>query len=333
MNNTDTQKLPDEIYELEKKLEKARLAAFSQTKGLFKRAFFRSWVLLSAILTVLGFLLPEKGGFSIVNVIGPVMISLLLSLAGAGIYALVRKGSYNYKFAALSKKSLIPKIITFVNPNLVFSDKGITKKEFDEALLFEGHFLISEDTIEGTIEGAKVVFSECMYKTDGRVYFNGPFIQIEMEHINASTPLRIFPSIIAEDFREEIKNFTGNKKWRPARRIKNDEEDRVETAPTAKDLNYEVYCKSEQDAKDLLTPQLLKFVAFFYTKYGNRNIFISFNQNKCSLAFAQNEKKNLFDTDTFLKKNLVDSQFADQIHRDAQLVNQLMKEITLINAV
>ena len=158
----ETQKLPAEIYGLEKQLEETRLAAVNKTKGLFKRAFLRSWIVLSIVLITFGTLVSEEDGFGIINVIGPVMISLVLSLIGAGVYLLVHIGSSNFNFAALSKKSLIPKIITFVNPDLTFSDKGITKKEFDKADLFEGHFLISEDTIEATINGAKIVFSECM---------------------------------------------------------------------------------------------------------------------------------------------------------------------------
>ena len=328
-----TQKLPSEIYGIEKELEASRLVAINKSKGRFKRAFFRSWIVLATVFVVLGVLLSEQGGFRMVNMIGPVVFTLFLSLVVAGIYAFVRKGSSNYKFAALSKELLIPKIITFVNPDLAFSAKGISKKEFDAADLFDGPYLISEDTIEGTIEGAKVISSECMSKSETRVYFNGPFIQIEMKHIHVSTPLKFFPSIIAENFREEIKNFKGSKRWRPLRRIRNDEEDRVVADPAEKAPNYEIYCKSEQEARVLLTPHLLKFVAFFYAKYGKENVFISLNQNKCYLALAQDEKKNLFDTDTYLKKNLVESHFADQVHQDAQLVNQLMKEITLINTL
>ncbi|MDH5476572.1 MAG: DUF3137 domain-containing protein, partial [Cyclobacteriaceae bacterium] len=163
--------------------------------------------------------------------------------------------------------------------------------------------------------------------------FNGPLIHIEMKHINMSTSLKIFPSTILIPFRERRKNYKGHHKNSPRIDIKYNDEDRVLTDFTAKHPNYEFYCKSEDEAKSFLTPQLLKFVAFFYAKYGDKNIFISFNQNKCYLALAEVDKKNLFDTDTYLKNNIVEGQFANQIHRDAQLVNQLMKEITLINAV
>lgn len=337
-----TQKLPDEIYHIEKKLEEARLAAFNATKGLFKRAFFKSWIVLSVVITLMVILPFEADGFDIGNVIGPVAISLFLSLAGAGIYVLIRKISYNYKFESLSKKSLVPKIIAFVNPDLTFSNKGILKKEFDKAELFRG-LPISEDTIEGTIEGTKIIFSECTVKGSFSVNFKGPFIQIDMKHLNVSTPLKIFPSIIIENHRALTKHQKKTHGRRPGKSIEFDEKDRVLTNLNSKYPKYEFYCKSEQEAKNLLTPQLLKVVEFFYTKYGDKNIFISFHQDKCYLAYSkkgesyidipQEEDNDMFDTSTFLKENLVDSHFADQVHRDAQFVNTLIKEISLINAV
>lgn len=335
MSNTNdqTESLPAEIYEFEKKLESARLAAVGKTKGLFKRAFLRSWLVLSVGLIGLGLLISENEGFEIVQVIGPVMISLFLGLIGGGIYTLVRKGSSNMKLPQITKNSLIPKIVAFVNPDLTFSEKGITRKEFNEADLFEGPFFYGEDSIEGTQEGAKVHFSECMSKSKLMVYFNGPFVQIDMKEINVSTPLKFFPSFIAEDMREKIRNYKGVKKWRPMPTIKNAEEDRVLLKDKGQDPRYEIYCKSKSEAEALLKPSLLKFIGDIYDKYDEKSIFISLNKNKCYLALGYDQHRNMFDTSTWLQNDLVKTKFADQMHSDAILANQLMTDIGKINKI
>ena len=117
--------LTEEFDGIVRKLEFEREQLHARTKGLFKRSFFRAWFLMGATTVLLAVGLSSEGDDLTAAIIGPLLITALLSLMGAGLYTIVRKEHNRAKFARLLKQELVSKIVTFVNPELNFLDKGI----------------------------------------------------------------------------------------------------------------------------------------------------------------------------------------------------------------
>lgn len=359
-----------------KKLEAERLIYYNKTKGLFKRAFLRAWLVISFVFIALALTLSESKEIDPIMFIGPLVGSALLSSIGAGIYTLVKKGTNLSKFTRQLKQELVAEVVKAVNPNLTFYDEGIEEEEFNRADIFpdaRNTSLLSEDKITGTIEGTKVVISECIKRgigshssrTDVKVkgvtvsrgsreysqghntieYFRGLFIQLDLNNISISAPLKIVP---ANRVRKEVK--TGfNVKGRGQFIKPVNADDRLDNLQDLENKPYEIYCSAKDDAEQIVNEAFIKVLDFIYSKYygkresndgnsaiGNllfkeRAVYMTIRENMLYLALDWN--KDMFEPDMLLKKNLVESGIAQEIYEDLLFINQVIKEVNLFNKV
>lgn len=385
VNRSGDKKLGGEFDQIVRNLEFEREKYYKKTKGLFKRAFFRTWFILASIAITLSLVLSEgNNGDDIARIIGPLIMTAFLSLIGAGIYTLVKKGTNKYKFSRVFKRELVSKIVTYVNPELTFYDEGIKPEDFNEADLFRGGrqaVVVSEDKIEGIIEGKKVIISECEkrgrstsriestnIKINGKVvargnvsthqnsddivtYFKGLFIQIELEGVNTTTPLKFIPKTkIKKEVVTGI-DFQGY----DDKLIRINKEDKIELANIDENSRFEVYGENSEEAERIVTPNLLKVVDYIFNKYDkegekvfenmaviknipilkdskySKGVFLSIVENKLYLAIEWPE--DMFEPDTFLKQNLVESGISQKIYEDVLFIDQLIKEVNLMNKV
>lgn len=357
------------------KLEAERVIYYNKTKGLFKRAFLRSWLLISFVALALVITLTDSRLLGAPDFIGPTVMAAFLSLIGAGIYTLVKKGSNSTEFTRKLKDELVAKIVEVVNPNLAFYGGGIKEEEFDNADIFpdgkNSTTLISDDKIAGTIDGREVIISECIKR--GRVnpttrtnlkvkgvtvsrghvdfgdgpeyieYFRGLFIQMELKNMDVSAPLKVIPGKRVRKKVETGFEVEGRVKFiKPL-----DPEDKLDNIP--EDKPYEIYCSEKSEATQLVTENFIKVLDFVYSKYyqkrdsndsnsiigkmlfRERAVYITLRGNMLLMAIDWN--KDMFETDAFLKKNLVESGIAQEIYEDLMLINQVIKEVNLFNKV
>ena len=358
------------------KLEAERAVYYGKTKGLFKRAFFKTWLGLAFVFIALAITLNETGEINAVVFIGPSVMAALLSLIGAGIYTLVKKGGNSTEFTQKLKQELVAKIVNVVNPNLEFYGDGIKEEEFNKADIFpdgkNNTSLKSEDKIEGTIDGTKVIISECIKQ--GRVssttrtnlkikgvtvstgsldngdgpkyveYFRGLFIQMDLNNMSISAPLKVVP-----ENRVRKKVETGIDVVGRAHYIKTLlPEDKLDL-PGLENKPYSIYCGAKDEANQLVTDSFIKILDFVYEKYNHkrdsndsnsiigkmlfreRAVYITLRDNMLYMALDWN--KDMFETDAFLKKNLIESGIAQEIYEDLMLVNQVVKEVNLFNKI
>ena len=78
-----------------------------------------------------------------------------------------------------------------------------------------------------------------------------------------------------------------------------------------------------------MNDKFLKVADFILGKYEYKDVFISINKNKLYLALSWNQ--DMFETDAFLKKSLLESKIAEKVHQDILFINQAIKEVNLIN--
>lgn len=338
------------------KLEVDRLAAKKKTKGLFKRAFLRAWGVMGGTAIILTLTLTE-GEIDPVAIIGPSVMTAFLAAIGSGIYTLIKKGSNRIDFVAKLKKELVSAIVKHVNPDLTFYDEGITDEEFNKADLFRGRTVKSEDTIKGNIDGQSVIISECTnssYSNSSRnsnssggsttTYFNGIFVILDLIHINVSSPIKIVPSRISGgEFNEATGIRTRYKK------MNIDDTDKILIDPSLKKSNYEIYCTNKPEADSFINETSLKVLDYIFDKYEKEKetlfkdvpflkefktksgVYISIVENKLYLALDWNQ--DMFEPDVFLNKNLMESGIAQTIYKDLLFINQVVKEVNLLNKV
>ncbi len=375
-DNTLDGKFDETIRNLEEEREKF----YNKTKGLFKRALFRTAFVCASSFVLIGGHINDWV-FTVPSIVGPIMMSLVIGLIGGGIYSLVRKGTNNHKFSRILKRDLVSKIVTHVNPQLSYFDEGIEKEEFDKADLFVGgkkSTLRSEDKISGTVDGKRVCISECMKKgpaasTRGRTeikikgktiatdrahletnigeyvtYFDGLFIEIELDGFDFSTPLKFIPN---SKIRKEVEtgiDFVGHVQ----KFIRIDKEDKIDIPG---DHSFEVYCNDRTKAESAIDDQLLKVADYIFGKYNkegekilkdiplvgklpifkdvktSKSVFLSIVGGKLYLALEWPE--DMFETDVFLKNNLIEGGIAQKIYEDLLFINQLIKEVNLMNKI
>ena len=275
------------------RLEEVRARYYAKTKGLFKRAFFRTWLALAIVLISMAVLLSQPDGLTAVQFIGPGLIAAFLSLIGAGLYSLIKKGGNLHKFTRKFKEDLVTEMVQAVNPDLGFYDEGISTEEFDRADLFPDNrkttSFSSEDKISGTIKGTRVVIAECHKR--GRVtkghsgvvlkvkgvpipvshsysdqgpsyidYFKGLFVQMELRQMVLPTPLKVLP---AKAVKKEV--TTGFDTTRKINFIKPVvAEDRIVVAG---DKPYELYCQDKDVAARVVNEKFIKILDYIYGKY------------------------------------------------------------------
>lgn len=330
--NDGETKLAGQFDDIVKSLEKERQVLYTRTKGLFKRAFFRTWFFLTCGLMLLITILSPSENLEVAIVIGPIVMSAFVALIGGGIYTLVKKNTNSYDFSRKLKKQLVSKIVTFVNPELRFSGIAIDKEDFNQANLFPGSVFTSEDTIQGTIEGEEVSISECEQRntavnsrSENRItYFDGLFIILQLKNINLSAPLKIIPTYNVE--KNTIKLGESSLKIGNPNMILIKDKDEI--TPNVSD-KFKVFCENKPEAKAIMNDKFLKVADFILGKYEYKDVFISINKNKLYLALSWNQ--DMFETDAFLKKSLLESKIAEKVHQDILFINQAIKEVNLIN--
>jgi len=306
-------------------LELERIRLYEKTKGLFRRAFLRTWFILTLFMYGLSYLLgegPEEPSPDAIIV--PVLFSFFVALIFSGIYTLVKKGINYSKFSQLFKKELVNKIVKHVNADLNFIDKGISKDDFDSADLFRGINLRSEDCIEGTINGQKLRFSECTKYSQSNsnksstTYFRGLFIELELNNTYISSPIKFIPKTDSITVLGVKVNALATKLrvLKPEHRI-----------AIPEDKKYEIYSEAGEEIKKVLTRQMLKIVEFIFEKYEYKNVVVSLNKNKLYVAINWNQ--DMFETSAFLSKSIVESGLAKQVYQDILFVNQILEEVSM----
>ncbi len=374
------QKLDNKFDKEILRVEKEREKFYNKTKGLFKRAYFRTVFVLAFSFILLGGYV-NNWEYDVPSIIGPIMFSLVSGLIFGGIYSLIRKGTNNHKFSQILKQDLISKIVTHVNPQLTYDIEGISKEEFDKADLFLGgkqSTLSSEDKMSGTIDGKYVCISECtkrgpaasihkstLIKYKGKTissdrepinsnhgeyvdYFRGLFIEIELDGFHVTAPLKFVPS---DKVKKEVHtgiDFTGSIQ----KMININNEDLIDLEG---DRDYQIYCSDKTQAESVIDNKLLKVADYIFSKYnkegaklfegipllgmlpgiGNlktsKGVFLSIMEGRLYLALEW--PVDLFETDVFLKNNLVESGIAQKVYEDLLFINQLVKEVNLMNKV
>lgn len=359
----DAPKLSAEFDAIVKKLEEERKKAITKTKGLFKKSFLKTWLTISGVFVIMQITLGGKDAELLPMLIGIGVMSAALSAIGAGIYTLIKKGTSLVKFTTQLKKELVSKIVKYVNQDLTFFEEGIPPEDFKKMGLFRGSVVNSEDTIKGVIDGQKIVISECKSSSSSTgssngastVYFKGLFVQVQLKNTILSTPLHIVPTHKVERNFRRINTLINlsNQKYGSSLQILL--EDRVALDSSLENNEYQVFSKNKSEAKQLITPNFIKIVDFIFNKYikantemdefaamlrktslfgkliGEKGIYLSIVEDKLYLALEWNQ--DLFDPDVFMKNNLEESGIAHQTHSDLIFINQMVKEVNLLNKI
>ncbi len=329
MKSSDTpqpEKLPSDIYQIEKRLERLRQEAYKKTKGLFKRTLLKSWVILTASFISLSIGLSESQEIGPGQIVGPILISLILSLIVSGIYWLIQKTKINTNFMTLLKKDLVGEIAESINRDMVLNANELTQEDYDNANLFNGEFHV-DDTIETSINGVKATASESWAKSvshKSHFLFRGLFIKMELKNINVSSPLKIFP----EQSEISLKNIQRLlSEYHPLK----DNSDKMSTHQLADGTAIDAYCPTKSEGERILLPEFLQVITSLFNTYGPRNLFISLHKNAMYLALVRDFNQDMFEMDFLLKQNLVESGIADQFHKDLLFIDQLTKDMNKIN--
>jgi Protein of unknown function (DUF3137) len=358
-------------------LEFERLKYYNKTKGLFKRSFFRTWFVMATIFIGILLSVTDAGDVNLVLFVGPLIITAFLSLVGAGIYSLVKKGSASDAFTRKLKQEIVAEIVKAVDPGMKYNDAGITEAEFDKADIFptgKNTSLSSEDKIEGIVDGSSVIISECKKTGIGSAtrefteikvkgvtisnqrgnyegghdtveYFRGLFVQMELKNISLGAPLKIIPNNrLGKEVQTGIQVMGG----RHLIKTPNPDE-RLDGILALVDKPYTIFCSAKDEATALITSNFLRVLDFIYGKYHkkresndinsvigkflfkDRAVYITIHDQMLYLALDWN--KDMFETDTFLKKSLIESGIAQEIYDDLQFIVQILKEINLFNKV
>jgi hypothetical protein len=346
-------RLSSKFDDIVKKLEAERLVAKKKTKGLFKRSFFRTWVIMGGTALLLTITFTE-GKIDPVAIIAPSIMTAFLAAIGSGIYTAIKKGMKRHEFIKSLKKELVSEIVKHVNPDLTFFDEGIAEEEFKKADLFWGKDVKSEDTIRGTIDGQNVLISECQsstYKSSSNssgsttTYFNGIFVILDLANIHVSSPIKIIPSRISET--NDFNKITGLRTT--YRKMNINDEDKITIDSSLNKSNYEIYCANKPQANSFINATSLKILDFIFDKYETEKeslfqdvpflkniklksgVYISIVENKLFMAIDWDQ--DMFEPDAFLNKNLVESGIAQSIYKDLLFINQVVKEVNLLNKV
>lgn len=358
VNAQQTKPISGEFDDITKRLEEERVRVKAKTKGLFKRAFLRAWLVMSGTGIILVLTLSEE---KVAPIIGISVIGAVLSAIGGGIYTLIKKGINRHNFVHILKKELVSEIVKFVNPDLAFFDEGISSELFKKAEVFNGSIVESEDTIKGTIEGQSVVISECSNRSKTRssssssqstttyyTYFDGVFVHLKLSGINLSTPLKIVPTFAIDNNQISMAR-SANGRRSHFKRINIDAGEKIILDPSVKKGNYEIFCSDRQVADTFVNTDSLKVMDFIFNKYESEKkslfegipllqnlkqrsgIYISIIEDNFFLMIDWD--KDMFEPDAFLNNNLVESGIAQNIHQDIMFINQVIKEVALLSKV
>jgi archaellum component FlaG (FlaF/FlaG flagellin family) len=176
-------------------------------------------------------------------------------------------------------------------------------------------------------------------------YFRGLFVQMELKSIVLGTPLKIIPNNrLGKEMQSGIQVMGG----RHLIKTPNMEE-KLDGILALANKPYTIFCSAKDEANTIVTGNFIKVLDFIYEKYHqkrksndvdsvigqllfkDRAVYITIHENMLYLALDWN--KDMFETDTFMKKSLIESGIAQEIYDDLQFVTQVIKEVNLFNKV
>lgn len=358
-----TTKLSDNFDHLIIELDKKRELAYLKTKGLFKRAFFRVWIV--SVILFIGATILVNGRIEPPMIIGSILFSAVVGLLFGGIYTLLKKAMNITKFTRVFKNELVAKIVKEVNPNFNFSKAGIGSAVFDESELFNGSGMLSEDTITGIIEEKPVIISQCERKTRHsnthrhnkntkpsalKTYFNGVFVKLELSNINLSSPLKIISKrLVDSNFRKHTTLLKLDRDRYIFKKINIEEDDRITLPSSINHSEYEFFSKNKEEAVSFASPNMVKVLDYIFDRYkkddittfssipilGNiqLNSGVSMSIIGKNLYLCLDWNKDMFESSMFLKKSLQESGAAHQVYHDFMFINQMVTELSLIDKI
>ncbi len=331
--NLDTSKFSKIIEEL----EQTRIQLAGKTKGLFKRAYLKTFVLLFLVFLLFAALLGKESNDITPMIFGSIMMGAVLGAIGAGIYTLIKKGSNREKFANELKEKLVSAIVQDVDSNLQFTKDGITKESFNEVPMFRGDVFVSEDSIKGKVDDLTVTLSECTQRNNqtsskhpGVVYFYGLFAVIEFPNPIYAGIFRAVPKIEVFPGQNKVGDFLerGMQKnpfvWkRTEKEVKQEQ---------FADKPYSIFSPDPEATEAFINDKLIKLLDFIYSKYDQNKPYLWLKDNK--VYFAIEWYEGLFEPDYFLNKSLKENDgLAEKIHRDILNIYQVIQELKLFKEV
>ncbi|HNP17662.1 MAG TPA: hypothetical protein PKL31_04435 [Fulvivirga sp.] len=179
-------------------------------------------------------------------------------------------------------------------------------------------------------------------------YFDGLFFELEIDGYNFSAPLKFIANRKLPKQVETGISITGHVQSF----IKVDKNDKIDLPG---EHDYQIFCSDKSQAESKIDDKLLKVADYLFDKYNregselladipvvgklpffkdvktSKSVFLSFVEGKMYLALEW--PRDIFETDVFLKKNLIESGLARHMYEDMLFINQLVSEMNLINKV
>ena len=177
-------------------------------------------------------------------------------------------------------------------------------------------------------------------------YFKGLFISIKLDGFDLASPIKF---IADTKLKKEVTTgvqFDGyDQKY-----VDIKPEDKVEVPG---EYPFAIFCDDQEGANHVLTEKVLKVADYIFTKYNkegekvfkgigaleiipvfkdlkySKAIYLSIAGDRFYLALEWPE--DMFETDAFLKENLFESGIAQKIYGDLLFIDQLIKEVNLMN--
>ncbi len=259
--------------------------------------------ILCVVLVILGASLPNYIPKQIVFCMPFTALYALF----APIYILVRR---NLSFKDIKKKykqTVIPKIISFISPDLTYDPlKGITEKEFRASNLCGSYSRFNaEDLVQGTLDNTEIKMSDIKADRsedkDTHTIFYGLYAVVKLNQKFTSRVI-IKPTHIMSVALQALGNkFLGGLLTKKIQSQLSTNENNTGNPDFDKD--FDVYCESPEVAKTLLTPIFTQLILTF-RKEMNAPISLSFFDNEVHMAF---HGINLFEADahtSFIEKDI-----------------------------
>jgi len=232
----------------------------------------------------------------------------------APLYIFIRR---NLSFDPINeeyKKSIIPKIISFLDPQLSFKPKdGISLREFNQSNLFETPTSFqAEDLVEGQVDGLSIRLSDVQAsrrsnnrndagKHSSYTLLHGLYAIVKLDRAVPSRVMIKQTNVVSNALGQFARQVLGNA---IVDAVRNHLHLRlVKTGNEAFDKDFEVTCAEEEVAKQLLSPMLLQLILALKSEVGLQ-ILLSMFDDQLHIAY---NGVNLFEGDahkSFVEQNI-----------------------------
>ncbi|MBP9924517.1 MAG: DUF3137 domain-containing protein [Cyclobacteriaceae bacterium] len=225
----------------------------------------------------------------------------------APIYILIRRNLAFKDIKKAYKQTIIPKIISFVSPDLTYDPlKGITEKEFRASDLCESYSIFNaEDLVQGTLDNTEIKMSDIKAERSGNknthTVFYGLYAVVKLNQKFTSRVIIKPTNIMSVALGALGNKFLGELLTKKIHSKLSSDDNKSGNPEFDKD--FDVYCESPEVTKSLLTPTFTQLILTF-RKEINTPISLSFFDNEVHLAF---HGINLFEADahtSFLEKDI-----------------------------